>query len=142
MDIESYISSGIIEKCVCGLASSDEVKELGSLRKLYPEIESAVVQTESDFEKHLKLYSITPPPGVKDRLLKIISDKQISECHFIKIQASTSIQFFNPTRRWTLIILMILVISVVLNLFFFNKLLDIDKHQSEPVKQENIKEIP
>ncbi|MEY2917820.1 MAG: hypothetical protein RIS73_1534 [Bacteroidota bacterium] len=52
MDINNYISSGIIEMYVTGLCSADESTELELLRTQYPQLNDAVIQFEIEFEKN------------------------------------------------------------------------------------------
>lgn len=60
MDINNYISSGIIEMYVTGLCSAEEIAELELLRNEYPELNDAVLQFETAFEKNaLHTASIT-----------------------------------------------------------------------------------
>ena len=60
MDINSYISSGIIETYVMGLCSPEEKIEMESLRHQYPQLNEAVLQYEIDLENDL-LKNATPP---------------------------------------------------------------------------------
>jgi hypothetical protein len=53
MDIQQYISSGIIESYVMGLSSHDEEKELEQLRSQYPELDKAIIEYEVEMEKNM-----------------------------------------------------------------------------------------
>ena len=53
MDIQKYISSGIIESYVMGLCNEAEEKELETLRTQYPELNSAILSFESEMGKQL-----------------------------------------------------------------------------------------
>jgi Anti-sigma-K factor rskA len=52
MDINQYISSGIIEMHVMGLCSPEESAELELLRTLHPQVHEAILQFEIEFEKN------------------------------------------------------------------------------------------
>jgi len=68
LNIEQYITSGIIESYVMGLASPEEAAQLERLLPFYSELQSAI----SDFSFQLELYAIQheepPPPGVFEKI--------------------------------------------------------------------------
>ncbi len=68
MDVQQYISSGIIETYVLGLASEQEAQEIEQLRKQYPEINAAVEACRETLEDHARLYAIVPPEGLKEKI--------------------------------------------------------------------------
>ena len=55
MDIQQYISSGIIETYVMGLCSPAEESELEQLRQNYPELDKAIIAYEDELEKIIRL---------------------------------------------------------------------------------------
>ena len=68
LNIQQYISSGIIESYVMGVAPPEEASQLERLLPFYPELQSAI----SDFGFQLELFAIQheepPPPGLFDRI--------------------------------------------------------------------------
>jgi len=64
LNIQQYISSGIIEIYVMGLASAEEASQLERLLPFFPELRAAL----SDFGFRLELFAIQheepPPPGL------------------------------------------------------------------------------
>jgi len=54
LNIQQYITSGIIETYVMGLASPEEASQLERLLPFYPELQSAL----SDFGFQLELFAI------------------------------------------------------------------------------------
>ncbi len=68
MNIQEYISLGIIESVVLGLASPEDTEELMRLRRQYPELDKAI----TDFEHSLELQGLSsivvPPPQIKQDL--------------------------------------------------------------------------
>ena len=63
MDINSYISSGIIETYVMGLCTPEEKIEMELLRHQYPQLNEAVLQYEIELENDL--VKDTTPPGTE-----------------------------------------------------------------------------
>ncbi|HUQ66477.1 MAG TPA: anti-sigma factor [Flavitalea sp.] len=72
MNIQEYISSGIIESYVFGLASSEERIEFERLAVEFPELREARNNFELLLEEQLQRNVVTPPPVIKSKLLSSI----------------------------------------------------------------------
>ena len=68
MNIQDYISSGIIESVVLGLASPEESEELMRLRRQYPELDKAIADFEHSLEQQGLSTTVMPPPQVRQDL--------------------------------------------------------------------------
>lgn len=68
MDIKEYISSGIIESYVLGLASVEERIEFESLCLQYPELVQARNNFELELEKRAMENAVNPPEIVKQKI--------------------------------------------------------------------------
>lgn len=68
MDIQQYISSGIIEAYVLGIASGEEVRELELLSAQHPEVAAAIAEQQRLMEDFASSYSIPPPEGLKEQI--------------------------------------------------------------------------
>lgn len=79
MDVQRYISSGIIETYVAGLATEPEVRDLHSAMSQSPELQAAVDAVQLDMERYVEMQSVPPPPAVKDRLFLLINNDQSAE---------------------------------------------------------------
>jgi hypothetical protein len=68
LNIQQYITSGVIETYVLGLASAEEASQLERLLPFYPELQAAL----SDFGFQLELFAIQheepPPPGIFQKI--------------------------------------------------------------------------
>jgi len=69
VDIREYIASGIVESYVLGLASDEERREFEQLCGQYPELAEARVAFERALEKQAMENAVTPPPGLKERVM-------------------------------------------------------------------------
>ena len=58
MNIDEYISSGIIEQYVLGMCSNEEKNELELLRKKYPVLQKAITDFELSFEQKMMANSV------------------------------------------------------------------------------------
>ncbi|HYV54286.1 MAG TPA: anti-sigma factor [Chitinophagaceae bacterium] len=67
MNIQEYISSGIIESYVLGLASPEERVEFEKMCALHPELIEARTNFELSIEKQAFQNSIPPPTGSKEK---------------------------------------------------------------------------
>ncbi len=72
MNIQEYISSGIIESYVLGLASEEERREFETLCAQYPELLRARTEFEIALEKQALSATEPPPAFVKEKLLNEI----------------------------------------------------------------------
>ena len=72
MNIQEYISSGIIESYVLGLADPEERKEFERLAEEYPELQEARTAFEVSLENNMQLGNIAPPAHIKSKILSEI----------------------------------------------------------------------
>jgi Anti-sigma-K factor rskA len=73
MDIQPYISSGIIETYVMGLCTPEEELELEQLRTQYPELDKAIFVYEEEMEKNMMQYNTLPGDAVDKRILNTLN---------------------------------------------------------------------
>ncbi|WP_238387322.1 anti-sigma factor [Sphingobacterium olei] len=79
MDIKEYISSGIIEAYVMGLATEEEVSILECVRKNNLEVEQAILEAQKTLEDFASVHAIPPPTEVKDLIWNKISQQPAAE---------------------------------------------------------------
>lgn len=75
MDVQRYISSGIIESYVVGLVSEREAREVENAIAEYPEIRAAVEACRQDMELYVELSAIKPPKAIRNRILDAIENE-------------------------------------------------------------------
>ncbi len=75
MNVQEYISSGIIESYVMGLASEAERAEFEQWCAKYPELVAAHREFEKELEQFASDHAVPPPVGVKVRFLEAIGDE-------------------------------------------------------------------
>ncbi len=68
MNIKEYISSGIVESYVLGLASDAERQEFEAMSLQYPELVEAKIQFEDVLEKKMMAEGIQPPAALKEKI--------------------------------------------------------------------------
>jgi hypothetical protein len=116
MDINNYISSGIIEMYVTGLCSAEESMELELLRTQYPQLNDAVIQFEIEFEKNaLQIGTITGNPLDS----KIINALQQLQTPVALLQPK--VKRLNWLKPLAAAAVLLLIISSIFNYTFYKK---------------------
>lgn len=75
MNIKEYISSGVIEAYVLGIATDDEVREIEQLKTQYPELLIAIQEQEALLGQYAQAHAVAPPPHLKQNIWKAIQEK-------------------------------------------------------------------
>jgi anti-sigma-K factor RskA len=74
VNIQEYISSGIVENYVLGLADAGERAEFEQLCRQYPELVKAREQFEVMLEKHALANAVQPPAATRQKVLAVVQD--------------------------------------------------------------------
>lgn len=69
MNVQDYISSGIVESYVLGLASAEEQVEFETMCRQYPEVLQARISFEETMEKQAMQNAVAPPPALKQQVM-------------------------------------------------------------------------
>jgi len=72
VNIKEYIASGVVESYVLGLLSAQERFEFEQYCETYPELKAARNAFELAIEKQAMENAVTPPAGVKEKILLAI----------------------------------------------------------------------
>ncbi|QQL50745.1 beta/alpha barrel domain-containing protein [Mucilaginibacter ginkgonis] len=78
-NIEEYIESGILESYVLGMATPEEVTELLSIQKVYPEVEMALHNLEVDVERIAGLMAIPPPADTWNKIESQLNEVMLAD---------------------------------------------------------------
>ena len=76
MDIQAYISSGIIEAYVLGLASNEEVREVEMYAAQYTQVKQAITDFEIALEAQAMQTAIEPPAFLKEKIMAAIATEK------------------------------------------------------------------
>ncbi len=116
MNIENYISSGIIEQYVMGLCTDEEKNELELLRQKDAVLNKAIINFEIEFENKMMRNAFLPGVQTDDKILQALQslgtpvvamhteDKKVKKLSWTKMVAAASIllfgvsAFFNYTQ--------------------------------------------
>jgi len=130
LDIKEYISSGIIEAYVMGLASEEEISILDCVRKNNPVVQQAIIDAQETLEEFATREAIAPPPALKSAIWAKISNENQEqpilenkrpEVVTTPLYPTQSIDNNKATLKWFAIAASILLVaSVGLNLYLNN----------------------
>lgn len=79
MNIKEYIDSGIIERCLLGLATPEQEAELQYLREIYPALRMEAEAVELRLETMVFAEAVKPPPAIKARVMEEIRERYNQE---------------------------------------------------------------
>ena len=123
MNIQEYISTGIIESYVLGLASSPERAEFEAMCSAHPEIQKARDEFEQSLEKYFldNLGMVKAAPWLKER---IFAEIQVASSSNQKTQERAAVYPLQAVKTdwWRFIAVaavILLLFSTIMNYYFF-----------------------
>ncbi len=78
MNINEYISSGILEQYVSNTATAQERQEVECMSHIYPEIEAELITIQNTLEAYAQANAKTPPTHLRASILDAIADLESS----------------------------------------------------------------
>lgn len=123
MNIQEYISSGIVESCVLGLASHEEQFEFEQLCAAHPELRAAREAFELGLEQHAVAAAVAPPAQLKQ---KVWAEIQPASIPVVKMQTGTgpqsaTVKKMNGGKYAAAASIILLLGSTALNFYFYNQ---------------------
>lgn len=79
MNVQEYISSGIVESYVLGLASPEEQREFEQIAAQYPEVLEARIAFETSLEQQAMNNPIIPPASLKEQVMAAALKKDATD---------------------------------------------------------------
>lgn len=123
MDIKGYISSGVIESYVLGMASEGESYELEQLCQQYPEVKQALLAAQAHVEDFAKLYAQQPPAGSREKMLNTLINEQLVEVppQTVSIKARST-KYLSPYAYITAASIVLLILGGIYHVSTINRL--------------------
>jgi anti-sigma-K factor RskA len=140
VDIKAYISSGVIEAWVLGMATAEEAAELEMMRRQYPEVNQAVL----DFEEHLEKVAMSnaeaAPVHVKRNLNDVLAGEfrstQNGNGRLVEMSASST-NLVRPVWKYVAAACLVLLVgSSILNFYLYNQYQSTDRKYSDLLAQQ------
>lgn len=126
MNIQEYISSGIVESYVLGLASREEAAEFEKMCAAHHEVRAAREAFELQLEKSAVANGVTPPRHIKSRIfgeIEIESENAGPRKTLAEPVVEDTGRIISP-RFWKIAAaasIILLIGSAILNFYFFNR---------------------
>ena len=129
MGASRYISSGLIEAYISGLAAPKESQELETAIVEYPEVATAVEDCRLGMEHYIMLQAVTPPPIIKENLISIIANEEVERLDGTAAENAQIIEdtpvrklYVSSSWRWLAAAAFLLLLgSVFLNYIYFTR---------------------
>lgn len=123
MNIQEYISSGIVESYVLGLASNEERLEFEQHCAAYPELKQAREAFELSLEQHALGNAVTPPPAIKESIWNNLglSSAGASPVADVRPVPLTPVRTLSFSKILAAASVILLVGSTLLNFYFYNQ---------------------
>lgn len=142
MNIQDYISSGIVESYVLGLADEVERSEFEQMCAQHAEVRSARESFELSLEQQVMAAAVTPPAHVREAVLqKLATGAEVAEPG----SGTTPVVQMRPVKRRQLPVairyvaaasIVLLAGSVGLNVYYFNKYRDFSQRYDQLLAQQ------
>jgi hypothetical protein len=134
VNIQEYISSGIIQSCVLGLADDAERAEFERMCGMYPEVKEARVAFEIALEEQAMFNQLQPPSNLKSKIfagidiekdqedIPVIPKFSVEQRRDLKTRPAKVVAMSSNWHRYvSAAAVILLLISTGLNFYFFNK---------------------
>ncbi len=122
MNIQEYISSGIVESYVLGLASREEQLEFEQLCAANPELRAAREAFELNLEQHAIASAIDPPAQLKQKVWAEIQPASATVLNMEKRSSEqATVRSMNRGKYAAAASIILLVASTVLNFYFYKQ---------------------
>lgn len=126
MNTQEYISSGIVESYVLGLASQEEQLEFERMSSLHPEVKAAREAFETALEKQALDEAVAPPAHIKDKIFAAIANEPDqplinTSTPSINTMEQAPVITMGWLRYAAVASVILLLGSTILNFYFFNQ---------------------
>jgi anti-sigma-K factor RskA len=103
MNIEEYISSGVLELYVFDQLSAEERLDVERMIELHTEVRQEVFEINKSIGKYAQLNAVATPSGVKEELFKQIKDSVKSDPSSNKPNSSDNLNSVPKNSSWNLL---------------------------------------
>lgn len=144
MDIQAYISSGIIETYVLGMATAEESAELLAYAQNHPEIKQALLEEELVMENVAMQDSVAAPAYLKEKLQHSLFGNTSNNT--VEVKPETIVRDINTNRGgrngiWKFLAVaasLLLIISIAFMLVTSDRIKEENQLAMEKMEQQKI----
>jgi len=113
VNVQDYISSGIVESYVLGLSTPEEQAEFERMCRQYPEVLEARTNFEIAMEHQAMQNSVAPPPALKQqvkalifpgeaRIIPLNSDESATKSNWLKYAVAACVVLLAGSLYWNI----------------------------------------
>lgn len=139
MNIQEYISSGIVESYVLGLTDEAERAEFEQMCSRHPEVLAAREAFELQLEQHSLANAIAPPAQLRESVLRQTVQQNpaaVSDAATRTVPPTKGIVVSMAMRYAAAAAIVLLAGSAVLNIYYFNKYREFSNRYDRLVAQQ------
>jgi anti-sigma-K factor RskA len=140
VNTQEYISSGIVESYVLGLADEAERVEFEQMCTLHAEVRLARDAFELSLEQHALASAVAPPASLREAVLQQLSAEPAPEIRgnapVVQMQSLRQAAIPMTMRYVAAAAIILLVGSSVLNIYYFNKYRDFSQRYDRLLTQQ------
>jgi len=140
VNIQEYISSGIVESYVLGLADEAERVEFEQMCTLHAEVRTARDTFELSLEQHAMAAAVAPPVQLRETILQKFTVETASAIHenapVVQMRPIRRSAVPMATRYVAAAAVVLLVGSAGLNFYYFNKYRDYSQRYDQLLAQQ------
>lgn len=143
MNTQEYISSGVIEAYVMGIASDEEVQILECIQRHNLEVRQAVINKQKAIENLVTDQAVNPPPHLKSKIWEAIQTEETKDSTPIQVDESIlkplEIQknTVKPYKIWGIAASVALVLGISAVGYLYQKQGNLENHITALNQQNN-----
>ncbi len=134
MNIQEYISSGVLEAYVLGTLTEQECNEVEVNAIKYPEVKAELDAIENAMNAYVKLHSMEPSDGIKEKIMEQIDGGGENETRIRKMRMEEE-ERRDPRNKmiWSVAASVLLMISLTINIYLSSRTINAEGYVHELV---------
>jgi anti-sigma-K factor RskA len=97
LELQEFISSGVLESYVSGTATAEEIRKVRGMEKLYPEIKAEIEAIEASLISYSEINTAAPSAGIKNKIQNELFEKSTATK---KHSTVVNISSLNGPSKW------------------------------------------
>jgi anti-sigma-K factor RskA len=141
VNIQEYISSGVLEAYVLGSLTEQECAEVEMYAEQYSEVRDELTAIEDAMGAYAKLHSIEPSAGLKEKVMKQIDSEEKNEAKIRRLNLEDEEQR-DPRNKmvWSIAASVLLMLSLTINIYVSNRMVNAENYVHELIGKNSRKD--
>jgi anti-sigma-K factor RskA len=135
VNIQEYISSGVLEAYILGTLTEQECAELEANAVKYPEVKAELDAIENAMNAYAKLHSMQPSDSIKEKIMEQIDGGAENESKIRKMRMDEE-ERRDPRNKmtWSIAASVLLMISLTINIYLSSRTINAEGYVHELLK--------